>query len=227
LEFDIVQKARHYNVHPSGIECIEIVRFMSFNLGNAFKYVFRRGDKGNLVQDLEKAQYYVNDEIMLLESLIAMVPAKDLEQYRYNTHLTRSVQRKLQKVCDAEPDRLASAVFNRLLTWNCPIVEFIDQLGNASRFLSQMIEQAKQYAKNMAALESGVELFTLNPTHKIVVPDPSSVTVTTVNPSLSQNGTPETVAPAVEATTPVFTNEQQATTIAPVFIGGASADDDI
>lgn len=53
----------HYNNHPSGIETIEVTRHMNFNLGNAMKYIWRCGDKGNPVQDLQKAIWYINDEI--------------------------------------------------------------------------------------------------------------------------------------------------------------------
>lgn len=55
----------HYNAHPSGIECIEVVRYMNFNLGNVIKYIWRAGIKGGDVstQDLKKAAWYLNDEI--------------------------------------------------------------------------------------------------------------------------------------------------------------------
>ena len=59
----------HYNVHPSGVECIEIVRHMGFNLGNVIKYIWRDGIKDTEVplQDLKKAAWYLNDEIELRE----------------------------------------------------------------------------------------------------------------------------------------------------------------
>jgi Protein of unknwon function (DUF3310) len=55
----------HYNQSPSGVECIEIVRHMNFNLGNAVKYIWRAGYKDDqpTIQDLEKAAWYLNDEI--------------------------------------------------------------------------------------------------------------------------------------------------------------------
>lgn len=36
---------------------------MNFNLGNAMKYIWRADEKANSVQDLEKAVWYLNDEI--------------------------------------------------------------------------------------------------------------------------------------------------------------------
>lgn len=58
--FDIVQRPKHYNLHPSGIETIEICELLSFSLGNALKYVWRSGDKDDRKQDLKKAVWYLN-----------------------------------------------------------------------------------------------------------------------------------------------------------------------
>jgi hypothetical protein len=65
-----VNHPKHYNSHPSKIECIEIVRHHNFNIGNAIKYLWRHGLKdGNLsVQDLQKAIWYIQDEILYLQS---------------------------------------------------------------------------------------------------------------------------------------------------------------
>lgn len=60
---DSVNHPEHYNKHPSGIECIEVVRHMGFNLGNVVKYVWRSDLKGNGTEDLEKALWYLQDEI--------------------------------------------------------------------------------------------------------------------------------------------------------------------
>ena len=66
----------HYNCHPSGIECIEVARHMSFNLGNVIKYIWRHGKKrsetnpdqlSNAIEDLEKAAWYLQNEIELLK----------------------------------------------------------------------------------------------------------------------------------------------------------------
>jgi hypothetical protein len=60
---DPVSCPSHYRQHPSGIECIQITEHMGFNLGNAIKYIWRADLKGNAVQDLEKAVWYINREI--------------------------------------------------------------------------------------------------------------------------------------------------------------------
>ena len=56
----------HYQNHPSGIECIDIVKHENFNIGNALKYIWRRKDKGKEVEDLKKALYYLECEIDML-----------------------------------------------------------------------------------------------------------------------------------------------------------------
>ena len=60
---DLVNHPPHYCSHPSGIECITIARHMGFNLGNAMKYIWRADLKNDAIQDLEKAAFYIQDEI--------------------------------------------------------------------------------------------------------------------------------------------------------------------
>lgn len=52
----------HYNAHPSGIECIDVVEHYGFNVGNAIKYLWRAGLKGDRIEDLEKAAWYIARE---------------------------------------------------------------------------------------------------------------------------------------------------------------------
>ena len=60
---DPVNHPQHYTSHPSGIEVIQITEHMNFCLGNAVKYILRADLKGNAVQDLQKAQWYIDREI--------------------------------------------------------------------------------------------------------------------------------------------------------------------
>ena len=61
-EVDMVNHPPHYGAHPSGVECIQVTRDMSFSVGNAVKYVWR-ADLKNGREDLEKAQWYLKDAI--------------------------------------------------------------------------------------------------------------------------------------------------------------------
>ena len=66
---DMINSPPHYNQgnmlcpncsHP--IECIDVTRHLNFNLGNVIKYVWRHEHKNGL-EDLEKALWYLKDEI--------------------------------------------------------------------------------------------------------------------------------------------------------------------
>lgn len=63
LLFNSVNHPQHYTDHPSGIECIQITEHMGFCLGNAIKYIWRADLKGNAIEDLEKAEWYIRREI--------------------------------------------------------------------------------------------------------------------------------------------------------------------
>lgn len=56
----------HYREHPSGVECIQITEHMNFTLGNAVKYIWRAALKGNQVEDLRKARWYLDRELTRL-----------------------------------------------------------------------------------------------------------------------------------------------------------------
>ena len=69
---DLVNHPSHYTSHPSGIECIEITRHMNFNLGNVIKYIWRADQKGDLLENLKKARFYLDDEIKRLEGSVGL-----------------------------------------------------------------------------------------------------------------------------------------------------------
>jgi hypothetical protein len=60
---DNVNHPKHYTNHPSGVECIEITEHMNFCIGNAIKYLWRAGLKGEQIEDLRKARWYIDREI--------------------------------------------------------------------------------------------------------------------------------------------------------------------
>jgi hypothetical protein len=62
---DLVNHPSHYCSHPSGVECLDITEHMPFNLGNAFKYIWRADLKGRATEDLQKARFYLDREIAL------------------------------------------------------------------------------------------------------------------------------------------------------------------
>lgn len=77
---DNVNHPKHYNSNPSGVECIQVARHMNFNLGNAIKYLWRAGSKGNIVEDLQKAIWYIDDEIKRITGITALAGTKAGDQ---------------------------------------------------------------------------------------------------------------------------------------------------
>jgi len=66
LECKCIDKVNHPpHYQSSTIEVIEVIEAfgLGFNLGNAIKYILRAGKKNLLVEDLEKAVWYLKREI--------------------------------------------------------------------------------------------------------------------------------------------------------------------
>lgn len=64
-----VNHPKHYNQHPAGIECIEIIRHYTCDIANAIKYLWRAGLKPEMgkedaekeIEDLKKDLWYIDD----------------------------------------------------------------------------------------------------------------------------------------------------------------------
>lgn len=74
MEKDNINPA-HYRQQP--YECIEFTENMNFNLGNAFKYIWRYRDK-NGIEDLKKARWYLQKQL----DSAPLFSLLDLEVYR-------------------------------------------------------------------------------------------------------------------------------------------------
>ena len=66
---DPVNHPAHYTSHPSGVETITVTEQFCFNLGNAIKYIWRADEKGNALEDLKKAEWYIKREIQRRERM--------------------------------------------------------------------------------------------------------------------------------------------------------------
>jgi len=56
----------HYRHGPDGRECIDFTEHLNFCRGNAVKYIWRCGLKGDPIEDLRKARWYLDREIARL-----------------------------------------------------------------------------------------------------------------------------------------------------------------
>jgi hypothetical protein len=63
-EADMVNSPPHYTA--GGVETIDFIeaKGLNYNLGNAVKYITRAGLKGDRVEDLKKAKWYIEREIL-------------------------------------------------------------------------------------------------------------------------------------------------------------------
>lgn len=79
-EFDSVNRPRHY-CEGRKYEPIDVIEDwgLDFHLGNAVKYISRAGRKGDAVEDLEKAVWYIQREIDRLKRNRASIYASVVE----------------------------------------------------------------------------------------------------------------------------------------------------
>ena len=62
-EQDVINNPSHYK--SDKMECIEVIEAfnLGFHLGNSVKYILRAGRKGDRIEDLKKAIWYLQREI--------------------------------------------------------------------------------------------------------------------------------------------------------------------
>lgn len=65
---EAIDHPEHYNSNPSGIEAIDVIEHMSFNVGSAMKYLWRADFKGKRIEDLKKAAWYIEREISRIQT---------------------------------------------------------------------------------------------------------------------------------------------------------------
>ncbi len=142
-EHDPVNKPKHYTTHRSGVECIELTEKLSFNLGNAFKYVFRRADKENALQDVSKAEWYLKREIARLEALIEVTPAS--VELLIHPHLTNADYKKANRVIAAEISAHAADYYVYLFDQaSLSAASDLESLYQALVSLQLLIEEVRQ-----------------------------------------------------------------------------------
>lgn len=70
MTYEFIDHPPHYNSHPSGVECIDIIEHMPYNIGAAMKYLWRVGLKPgqDFEEELNKAIWYTRREIERLKN---------------------------------------------------------------------------------------------------------------------------------------------------------------
>lgn len=98
-----VNEPKHYRSHESGIEAIEVTRYLEFSLGNCWKYLMRYRDKGTPKKDVKKAIWYIKDFTKYF------VDYNNECIYKHN--ITEDVIDKMCKIEAAEPNPIIKEMF--------------------------------------------------------------------------------------------------------------------
>ncbi len=77
---DAVNHPSHYGGESNPYEALKVLRawlgdeqYLGFLRGNVLKYLARAGKKGDAVEDLEKAVFYLKEEIEVREELMELI----------------------------------------------------------------------------------------------------------------------------------------------------------
>jgi len=123
-DFDVVERPKHYNSHASGLEAIDLCEHLSFNMGNATKYIWRSGMKNDEVEDLRKALWYVRRERdrIALYAQVPRIPVDVAQDGGSGENTPLLVRVLIRKIVSAEPNGVLGKV---LATRNLPDWEHI------------------------------------------------------------------------------------------------------
>lgn len=128
--FHPVHKPEHYNKHPSGIQCIEVTRHLSGDLAAAFKYVFRYEDKENPIQDLQKALFYIDDELSI----------DNYDYVQMSRDIAEKIKKLLEKIQYAENHGFKSRTLYYIATANFRNSDRRLNLEMAKRYIQELID---------------------------------------------------------------------------------------
>lgn len=112
---DMVNHPPHYK-DASGVECIEVTKYMSFLGGNCFKYLYRAGSKGDAIEDLKKAAWYAEQawqmeevtDIRLLDKIIKIAEHRNVNIADAMYCICEDMWADVKKIVEDEIARLES-----------------------------------------------------------------------------------------------------------------------
>jgi len=138
-----VNHPAHYNQHPSGVECIVIIRHYTCDVSNAMKYLWRAGLKSEEgmpigekeVEDLRKAVWYLTDYLtnVLMKGRFVLLRSSTVIQHPANISIetiAQAYQPEIAQAMDAGYKQMLAnfadlpeisidyAVAGRLSLWN-------------------------------------------------------------------------------------------------------------
>jgi len=147
---EMVNHPKHYNNHPSEVECIDIAEVMEFNPGNAFKYIYRRGDKGNSEQDLNKAIWYLNREAKRLEWLMYVPHASSIsehQKWKSNALFGLNHHKLAKRITMAERNSDANEIYHMLFA-RASVQRRIDQMHACVKLVKCLLGEVPSSEEN-------------------------------------------------------------------------------
>ena len=133
MSHDVVNSPSHY-AEGREFETIDVIEDwgLGYHLGNAVKYISRAGRKDDILQDLRKAQWYLNREIENLEIERAEVDGTLYELVEEEPEV--NYQDILEDEAWKEAERILEAN-ERALDGTCPVYT-INDLGHIDMYMS-------------------------------------------------------------------------------------------
>lgn len=161
-----VDHPEHYNKSDSGVETIEIARYLDFDCGNALKYLMRFRYKQKPREDLEKAIWYLKDKY---NNTALQISVNHLN-YDINVTFNEEVYQFIRAVVRTEKNiyvrnaitliaeyaAFGAPVFVEPYAVICELEDHIDEV--LKEVLSvQLEEQANQIMENAGKLFTAIE----------------------------------------------------------------------
>lgn len=119
----------HYNSHKSGVEAIDVIEFLTGNMFNTVKYIWRANHKGKPVEDIEKALWYAKRELVRVVTELATVPQHVYELAdRYVTH---------------EEDKLRASIVYVAVDAHRDLSTYKENVRRTVELLDELLERTK------------------------------------------------------------------------------------
>lgn len=122
-----VEHPAHYNLHPSNVEAIEVIEYLTGNMFNTVKYVWRADHKGKVIEDIQKSLWYIKRELGRHITELPTIP-----QYVFD---------KTNAYVAAEPDKLRASIVFMSVEAHRELSTYKENLRRTVFLLEQLLER--------------------------------------------------------------------------------------
>lgn len=122
-----VEHPAHYNLHKSGVEAIEVIEYLTGNMFNTVKYVWRADHKGKVVEDIQKSIWYIKRELGRFVTDLPTIP--------------QHVFDKTDKYVAAEQDKLRASIIFMAVDAHRDLSTYKENLRRTLVLMEQLLER--------------------------------------------------------------------------------------